>query len=386
MLTGAPVLLQGHPSSNGCSPRRRGACGVHGQPRMALQFGIWSPVCGGWLRLRTRCRSDPRALLEHAALADRLGYDFYYIPEHYLNAVYGPSHDVAEAWITAAAAVARTERIRVMTAVQPGFKTPAVTAKMAAGLASLRPDSFGLSLVAGWWRLEAEMYGDSWLAHDERYRRAAEYLDVIRGLWTADVFSYQGQYFRVERGVLRPRPEPQPIVFVAGESDAAVDLAARAGDYLFVNGDDIERVQALGERLKTRARQRHGRRVRLALSAFGLVRDETAAAEACVLRLQADADLETIRYFDEQMDRQVVAHNRGTDQDHIEANLGLRAGLVGDGETIRARLRRFEAAGVDAILLKLEGQPDEAERFARQVIAPHRQGDQLSRRVPPGQR
>ena len=66
---------------------------------MALQFGIWSPVCGGWLRLRTRGRSDPRGLLEHAALADGLGYDIYYIPEHYLNAVHGPSHDVAEAWI-----------------------------------------------------------------------------------------------------------------------------------------------------------------------------------------------------------------------------------------------------------------------------------------------
>ncbi|EPF24518.1 MAG: hypothetical protein BEV12_13240 [Microcystis aeruginosa CACIAM 03] len=51
---------------------------------MPLQFGIWAPVCGGWLRVinpeRNWSISD---LVELAVQADRVGYDFYYIPEHY---------------------------------------------------------------------------------------------------------------------------------------------------------------------------------------------------------------------------------------------------------------------------------------------------------------
>jgi FMNH2-dependent dimethyl sulfone monooxygenase len=338
---------------------------------MPLQFGAWSPVCGGWLRLRHRQHPDPQVLLAHAVAAERLGFDIYYVPGHYLNAVYGPDHDVADAWITTAAALARTERIRVITAVQPGFITPAVTAKMAANLAQLRPGGAGLSLVAGWWRLEAESYGDTWLPHEGRYQRAGEYLDVIRGLWEHERFSFEGRHYTVRDAELRPRPTPAPIVYVSGESEAAIELCARSGDYLFVNGDDVERVHALGEKVKARARQ-HGRQVRLALSAFGLVRPRAADAAAAIQRLQDDADLDVIRYFDQHMDSQVVAHTRGTDRDRIEANLGLRTGLVGDPAAIVERLRRFEAAGVDAVLVKFEGEPDEATRFAVEVIAPYR--------------
>ena len=334
-----------------------------------MQIGLWSPVCGGWLRTRSRPhRADQAALLEHAARADAAEYDFYYVPEHYLNAVYGPDYDVADAWVTAAAAVARTRRMRVIAAVQPGFRSPAVTAKMGASIAALRPGGFGLSVMAGWWRLQSEMYGDGWLDHAERYRRAGEYLDVVRGLWSQDTLDHEGRHYRVRRGLLRPRPDPLPPVFVAGESDAAIELAARAGDYLFVNGDEVERVHALGQRVKRLARERHGRTIRLALSAFGLLRDSVASARAEVDRLLADADRALIGYFEDQMDEAVVAHNRGTSTDRIEANLGLGSGLVGDASTIVERIRRFEEAGVDAILVKLEGDGAEAERFARAVI------------------
>jgi FMNH2-dependent dimethyl sulfone monooxygenase len=215
------------------------------------------------------------------------------------------------------------------------------------------------------------MYGDRWLSHQDRYQRAGEFLEVVRGLWEQDRFSFAGQHYSISEATLRPRPEPPPIVFVSGESEAAIELAARAGDYLFVNGDDVDRVAALGDRVNSRARQ-HGRQVRLALSAFGLVRTRAAEAEGAVQRLLDDADLDTIRYFDQQMDTAVVAHTRGSDRDRIEANLGLRSGLTGEAGAVIERLRRFEAAGVDAVLLKFEGEEDEAERFAREVMAPFR--------------
>lgn len=233
---------------------------MHGRALMTgLEFGTLSPVCGGWLRLtqRERVRVDPAKLVALAQQSERLGYDLCYVPEHYLNAVHGPEHDVADAWMVSAALVAATRRLRVITAVQPGFKLPGVVAKMASTLAAFRPGAFGLSLLAGWWQLEVESHGDVWLPHPERYARAAEYLDVIRAFWTEPEVNFHGKYYRIERGVLEQKPRPQPPVVIAGESAVAFELAARAGDYLFLNGGDVAQVSAQGP---ARSLLRAGRR------------------------------------------------------------------------------------------------------------------------------
>jgi FMNH2-dependent dimethyl sulfone monooxygenase len=313
--------------------------------------------------------SDLVALGERA---ERAGYDVCYVPEHYLNAVYGPEHPVADAWMVSAGIVARTRRITVVTAVQPGFKAPGVVAKMGATLAATRPGAFGLSILAGWWRREAEMHGDTWLPHAERYRRAGDYLDVVRALWERDEVTIERGYYPMNAGTTSPRPSTSPPVFVAGESEAAVDLAARAGDYLFVNGGELPVIAALAAKVKGRAKDRHGRQVRLALSGFALLRDSQAEAEDAAASLSAAADHELIAYFDSQIDGPVVAHHRGVAQDRLEANLGLKSGLIGDAHTIRERLQAFAHAGVDAVLLKLEPGEEHLARFAREVIAPLR--------------
>jgi FMNH2-dependent dimethyl sulfone monooxygenase len=341
---------------------------------MALAFGLWAPVCGGWLRLTEGSPRDssPTYVVEVARAADRLGYDLLYVPEHYLNAVYGPDHDVADAWVIAAAAVAVTKSIRVVTAVQPGFKHPGVVAKMGATLAAFRPGAFGLSLLAGWWRLEAESFGDQWLPHAERYLRTAEYLDVIRGLWTQPEFDYAGAYYRVSVGILEGKPKPTPPIVVAGESDRAIDLAARAADALFVNGGSPEETAGLVRRVKGLARERYGRTIRVHLSAFGLVRPSVAQAQGHLDALRTRVDAATVAYFRRHIDGDVVAHNRGRPEDEVDANLGLTSGLIGDPATVLQRLRAFERAGVDTVVLKFEPSVEEAEIFARDVIAPYR--------------
>jgi dimethylsulfone monooxygenase len=339
---------------------------------MALQFGSWAPVCGSWLRtLDASKKPSPAEVVRLARHVERLGYDFYYVPEHYLNAIHGPREDVLDAWVVSAAAVAGTRRLRVITAVQPGFKSPGVVAKMGATLASFRPGAFGLSLLAGWWRLEVENYADSWLPHAERYARAEEYLEVIRRFWTEAVFDHRGQYFTIEGGLLEPKPDPLPPVIIAGESERAIDLAARAGDYLFINGGDIDQVTSLVQKAKRRA-ERYGRSLKIALSAFGLVRARAEEAHAVVDSLRERADATTIAYFQQHMDGAVVAHNRGVGSDTLEANLGLGSGLIGDSATILERIDQLERAGVDVIMVKCEPAFDESERFARLVIAPHR--------------
>lgn len=345
-------------------------CGRH---NMSLQFGSWAPVCGSWLRTRDADREPkPDRLVHLARVVDELGYDILYVPEHYLNGLHGPRRSVLDAWVVSAACVAATQRLRVVTAVQPGFKAPGVVAKMGATLAQFRPGAFGLSLLAGWWQLEVENYGDVWLPHTERYARAAEYLDVILGLWSSAELDYEGRYYAAKRALLEPKPEARPPVFVAGESDRAIELAARAGDYLFINGGDPDSVAALVRKAKRVARDRFDRELRVAISAFGVVRPTDSEARRVLDGFHERADEDTIAYFAQHMDGAVVAHNRPSASRTLDANLGLDAGLIGDPAAIQKRLDVLEQAGVDAVFIKTEPALEEAERFAREVIAPYR--------------
>ena len=167
--------------------------------------------------------------------------------------------------------------------------------------------------------IRSKSYGDIWLPHSDRYARLEEYIDVIKGLWTVEDFNYVGKYYtiafsnhiryiiapsslagrglgvgllyltRVEKryikgGILADKPIPIPPIFIAGESDRAINLAARLGDYLFINADDPEKTAALVQKVKRLASDRYGRQIKVAMSAFAIVREHTAQAEA---RLEA---------------------------------------------------------------------------------------------------
>ncbi|MEH2035461.1 LLM class flavin-dependent oxidoreductase [Nostoc sp.] len=170
---------------------------------------------------------------------------------NFSDVVIGANYNVADAWITAALASLNTKNIKIVAAVQPGFKLPAVVANLSANIQNqLSNGRFALSGIAGWWKLEIESYGDIWLPHSDRYARLEEYIDVIKGLWTVEGFNYVGKYYtiafpnhiryiiapsslagrglgvgllyltRVEKryikgGILADKPIPTPPIFIA---------------------------------------------------------------------------------------------------------------------------------------------------------------------------
>jgi dimethylsulfone monooxygenase len=339
---------------------------------MPIQFGVWAPVCGPWLRVLDQ-QVDPsiQQIIELAQLADGLGYSYYYIPEHYLNAVHGPHYDVVDAWISATAASVSTQHINVIVGVQPGFKLPAVVAKMGANLQNqLSRGRFGLSALAGWWKLEAEMYGDVWLPHSERYARLEEYIDIIQGMWRQDTFEYVGKYYSVPGAILEDKPTPLPLVLIAGESNRAIELAARKGDYLFINANELEETARLVQRAKQLAREKYSRELKVAMSAFSIICQDDFA-EQRLSEIYQRADRTKIDYFQQQMDANVVAHNKLGTQYTIEANLGLSAHLIGHPESIAQRLKAYEAVGIDLVMLKFESMLDDTVQFYQQIISKH---------------
>ena len=103
--------------------------------------------------------SSSYAYTESAALlAERMGFDTLLLAEHFINPL-GPDLDQLDAWSTAAALAAVTERIEIIAAVKPGLRAPGVVAKMGANIDRISRGRFAINLVSAWWLPEYEMLG-----------------------------------------------------------------------------------------------------------------------------------------------------------------------------------------------------------------------------------
>jgi len=101
-----------------------------------MRFGYWLPVFGGWLR--NVPDEGMQATWDYAKRlairSEQLGYDLSLIAELNLNDIKGIQAPSLDAWSTAAALMAVTERIEWMVAVRPTFHAPALLAKQAANI------------------------------------------------------------------------------------------------------------------------------------------------------------------------------------------------------------------------------------------------------------
>src|SRR5437870_12798390 len=146
-----------------------------------MRFGYWLPVFGGWLRNveDERMEATWAYVRRLARASERLGFDLTLIAELNLNDIKGPDAPCLEAWSTAAALAAVTERLELMVAVRPSFHAPALLAKQAANIDHIGGGGrLSLNVVSSWWRDEARKYGVHFEQHDDRYARTSEWLDV----------------------------------------------------------------------------------------------------------------------------------------------------------------------------------------------------------------
>jgi FMNH2-dependent dimethyl sulfone monooxygenase len=112
---------------------------------------------------------------------------------------------------TGAAIASVTAKVEFLNAIRPGFRLPAITAKMSANIDQISNGRFSLNIVSAWWEQEMREYGGAWVGHDERYERTREFLEVMRGMWTEAEFSYEGRYYKVEKAHLEPKPRPEAL-------------------------------------------------------------------------------------------------------------------------------------------------------------------------------
>lgn len=342
-----------------------------------MRFGYWLPVFGGWLRNveDERMEAEWSYVRQLARASERAGFDLTLIAELNLNDIKGPEAPALDAWSTTAALAAVTERLELMVAVRPTFHPPALLAKQAANIDHISGGRLSLNVVSSWWAEEAKQYGVEFDTHDARYARTSEWLAVVDGLWSQPRFSFAGNYYRVENAILEPKPvrrpgRPRPTLYAGGESAAAKTLIARACDGYLMHGDPPERVAAKVREMQALRDANGGGAPPLVYGVAGFVvcRANETAARREVERI-IDVRQNAAGYANyEQWLANTQLEQRVSLEDYSVSNRGLKAGLTGTPEQIAERIRAFEQAGVDLLLLQFSPQLEEMERFAEQVI------------------
>jgi len=338
-----------------------------------LQFGLYAPQPHISVGSREIVRSiagalaplpshtvDPAFELGRSVLcaADAAGFDIILFAERHLGA------DL-EAWITASAIGAATRRIRSMVAVHPGLWHPTLIAKMATSLDRISSGRMAINLVTGWNEVEHRMFGGSSMPqNDDRYIRAEEYIEILRGLWTTSPFSYAGRFYQLDQVelLLRPATPAPPDIFTASRSERGLDMVAKHADWWFVDfPKTVESAQEMMQQVKRsiddmdRRAARHGRKVRYGFNPFVAFGPSEEAAMEDIVKL-------------------IISTDPDADGRKIRSRVlpALKAGCVGPADKIREQMMKFRDLGIELLLLKFVPSLEEVARISEEIIEPLR--------------
>jgi alkanesulfonate monooxygenase len=311
-----------------------------------------------------------------AVTADNLGSDGFLIPT---------GSGCLDPWVAAGSVAQVTRRLKLLVALRTALTKPTAAARMAATLDQATGGRLLLNVVAG--GDSAELAGDGiFLDHDARYDEASEFLGIWRRLLQGETVDHEGEHHRVKGAqLLFPAlQQPHPPLYFGGSSDAAHTLAAEHVDAYLTWGEPPAAVAQKIADVRARAASR-GRTLRFGVRLHVIVREtnEEAWAEAdkLISRLDDDTIAKVQARFasmDSEGQRRMAALHGGR-RDKLEVSPNLWAGvglvrggagtaLVGDAQTVAARLKEYADLGVDSFVLSGYPHLEEAWRFAELVF------------------
>lgn len=320
--------------------------------------------------------ADIAYLRQVAQAADSLGYYGVLIPT---------GRSCEDSWVIASALAPATERLRFLVAARPGLLSPTVVARMTASLDRVSNGRVLINIVTGGDPIENA--GDGlFLSHKDRYDLTREFVTVYKALLSGEAVSFAGQHIRIEDGRLATLPvqTPHPPLYFGGSSDAGIDVAAETIDTYLTWGEPPAEVARKIEIVRAAA-AKAGRKLSFGIRLHVIVRETNAAAWAAADDLIARLDDETIASAQNVLSRlDSVGQKRmsalhGGRRDKLEVSPNLWAGvglvrggagtaLVGDADTVTARIREFQALGIDSFILSGYPHLEEAYRFAELVF------------------
>lgn len=228
----------------------------------------WHPegVRIGAVYPQTELSGDPEAVRTIGDALEGLGYDHLVAYDHVLGAEHArrdppldgpyterdPFHDP---FVLFSYLAGRTTTLEFATGilVLPQRQT-ALVAKQAADLAVLSGDRLRLGVGTGWNWVEYEALGADF---EHRGALMDEQVELLRALWARDLVDHDGDFHRVDRAGISPRPSEPPEIWMGGSSKPPLRRAARVGDGFFFGGSRekvAEQWLFLQEELRRRGR------------------------------------------------------------------------------------------------------------------------------------
>lgn len=303
------------------------------------------------------------------------------------GALLGTGWGRPDTFTVATALAVRTTTFQPLVAIRPGYWRPANFASAASTLDELSGGRLLVNIVSGQDNLAA--YGDSEGDQAQRYARTAEFIQLVRRLWTEEAVTFHGEHFSVTDSTVATLPvvrgeRRHPRLYFGGASEAAQRVAAAEADVQLFWGEPLDGVreriahlsQLTGEVGREHAPLEFGLRITV------LVRDTTDEAwrdaEAKVAKM-ADG----VGVLESGLRRTAVGQQRLLDlaqqgdvlDDCLYTAPGRYGGggagttwLVGSAGDVAKALRKYQDLGVSHFILSDTPYRDEIVRVGDQLL------------------
>jgi alkanesulfonate monooxygenase SsuD/methylene tetrahydromethanopterin reductase-like flavin-dependent oxidoreductase (luciferase family) len=161
-----------------------------------------------------------------------LGFDWISVWDHFYAAAPPFERPSFEATIAHAALAAETSNVRVGCLVySAGYRHPAVLANAGVAIDHLSDGRLEMGIGAGWHQAEYDAYGLPFESPGVRLRRLAEYVQVVRLLWSETEVTFNGEFFQLSEARCDPKPQQAlPPIWIGARGEKALALAGKLGD------------------------------------------------------------------------------------------------------------------------------------------------------------
>ncbi len=207
---------------------------------------------------------NPGVIAQAAQRAEELGYDSLWVIERLLYPinpqtsyfggplpeVYKRNFDPLE---TLTFAAAHTSRIALGTSVlDMPYYNPVMLARRLTTLDVLSGGRLRVGFGQGWSKDEHDAVGASLSG---RGRRADEFIQVLKAIWTTDPVEFSGQFFQVPRSIIQPKPvqKPHPPIYLAAYAPSALKRAATLANGIHPVALSLDGLKQLMDSVKSMA-------------------------------------------------------------------------------------------------------------------------------------
>jgi alkanesulfonate monooxygenase SsuD/methylene tetrahydromethanopterin reductase-like flavin-dependent oxidoreductase (luciferase family) len=328
-----------------------------------MKFGLFGSAQANSGTLGPETGQGFRDWLDDNVEAEALGYASTFLVEHHFTGW----NQVSATLMLLTALAMRTSTLRLGTAVIVlPWHNPVLLAEQAATLDLVSGGRFDFGVGKGY--RHSEFHGFQ-IAPEEAEARFDETVALMTRAWTTrERFSHDGRFWHFADIVVEPPPmqRPHPPLWVAAGSEVSIRRAAARGFNLIL--DQYASPQALGERIRIYRAERAAR-------GFASSPAQVAVArQLYIARDEADKRAALVRQAG--YTQRTVDVSRAPDArrgSHVLAYADKAGGteenaLYGTPDEISAGLAALRDAGVDYVLLTVQGGREQVRRFARDIM------------------